>query len=203
MNSNGAILHVSTALGKLCCAKGFSIAVAESCTGGLLGAAITSVAGSSAYFRGGVTAYHNDVKHSLLGVPAYILKRHGAVSAPAVKAMAQGVRKLLNADYAAAISGVAGPGGGSRTKPVGLVYIGVASKNMARAFRTRISGDRKSVRAAAVTAALEYLRAFILDTPLAVSHCGRARHMVVRSAHWRPQTRKRTYLAISRKIRRG
>ena len=104
-----------------------TIAVAESCTGGLLAAQLTEQAGSSDYFSGGVVAYSNRIKQTQLGVSAELLQRHGAVSAPVAHAMAQGVRERLGSTYGVSITGIAGPGGGTQEKPVGLVYIGIAT----------------------------------------------------------------------------
>src|SRR5690606_25849076 len=114
-------------LARLASAKGVTIATAESCTGGLVAHRITTVAGSSAYFIGGVVAYSNELKQSLLGVPAAILERHGAVSRQCALAMAQGVRLRTGADIGVSTTGIAGPGGATPTKPVGLVYIACAT----------------------------------------------------------------------------
>jgi PncC family amidohydrolase len=132
-----------------------TLAVGESCTGGMIGAAITAIPGSSKYFRGGVIAYDNGVKQRVLGVPARVLKKHGAVSAQTVLAMASGVQKLLSADCAIAISGVAGPAGGTKEKPVGLVFIGIALKKQVWAFEERFKGDRKSIRVQTVKRAIK------------------------------------------------
>ncbi|MHB1003304.1 MAG: nicotinamide-nucleotide amidohydrolase family protein, partial [Thermoleophilia bacterium] len=108
-------------------ARGETLAVAESCTGGLVAAAVTSVSGSSDVFRGGVVAYHNDVKVGLLGVREEILENAGAVSEPVAQWMAVGARNRLGADYGIGITGIAGPTGATADKPVGLVYISVSS----------------------------------------------------------------------------
>ena len=107
--------------------RGLTLATAESCTGGNVAARVVSVAGASACFRGSVVAYANDVKEKVLGVSGEDLERHGAVSEPVVRQMAEGVRRLLGADYGVATSGVAGPTGGTPEKPVGTVWIAVAS----------------------------------------------------------------------------
>ena len=134
-------------------------ATAESCTGGGAGSAITAVAGSSAVFRGGVISYDNSVKRGVLGVPAEVLATKGAVSSECAAAMAEGVRRLLRTDLAVSITGIAGPGGGSAEKPVGLVWFGLAStKGVSTESRT-FTGDRAAVRAAAVEHALRLLLA--------------------------------------------
>ena len=137
--------------------RNLTIAVAESCTGGLLGAALTSVPGSSEVFRGGVIAYSNELKEELLGVPAGVLDQHGAVSAPVAEAMAAGVLKGTDADLAAAITGIAGPGGGTQEKPAGLVYIGIATSEGAETHEFRFRGMREVVRQRSVSAALALL----------------------------------------------
>ncbi|MEN8162293.1 MAG: competence/damage-inducible protein A [Myxococcota bacterium] len=114
------------ALGRLLAEQGRSLAVAESCTGGLLAERITNVPGASGYFRGGVVAYANEAKRDLLGVPEALLAAHGAVSAPVAKAMAEGVRARLGADLGVSTTGISGPDGGTPEKPVGLVFVGFA-----------------------------------------------------------------------------
>jgi nicotinamide-nucleotide amidase len=106
--------------------KGQSLAVAESCTGGYISHLITSVPGSSGWFKGGVTAYSNQIKQNLLGVSAELLEQHGAVSEHIVYEMAEGVRRKMNTDFSVATSGIAGPTGGTEEKPVGTVWIAVA-----------------------------------------------------------------------------
>lgn len=142
------------------------LAVAESCTGGLLGATITALSGASGYFRGGVIAYHNDVKKNLLKVRREALEKVGAVSEPVAQQMAMGARAALGADYGIGITGVAGPTGGTPEKPVGLVFISVSSEagDLVEAFH--FSGDREEIRMAAVIAALQMLRRKLLaETP--------------------------------------
>lgn len=134
---------------------GATLAVAESCTGGLLGARITDIPGSSDVFLGGVIAYANELKVRELGVPAALIARHGAVSEEVVRAMASGIRAKLGATAGLAITGVAGPGGGTESKPVGLVWICVASERGVEPRRIRSWGDRKEIRFRAAQAALE------------------------------------------------
>ncbi len=140
-----------------CRAANLKLAVAESCTGGLLGERITNIPGSSEVFLGGVIAYHNDVKRDLLGVPAEELARFGAVSEEVVLRMATGVQAKWAADIGIAITGIAGPGGGTPEKPVGLVWIAVAVRE-ARARRFQMIGDRAEIRERAAQAALEMVR---------------------------------------------
>jgi len=142
-------------LGELLRARGLRIAVAESCTGGLLGAALTAVPGSSDYVLGGVIAYANEVKTALLGVDAQLLAAHGAVSEEVARAMADGVRARLGADLGAGITGVAGPGAESTSKPAGLVWVAVAGPgDVVRTVQLRDDHGREGNRAAAVHAAL-------------------------------------------------
>ena len=145
-------------------ARGWKVAVAESCTGGLLGGRLTDVSGSSAWFAGGIVAYENEVKQQLLGVAADVLERHGAVSEPTAVAMADGVRERLAADAGVAITGIAGPTGGTPEKPVGTVVIAVsAGRAVVRTYR--FVGDRAMVRQQAVTAAMELLRQTLASQP--------------------------------------
>jgi len=142
-------------LGAALSASGKTLVVAESCTGGLLGGAITSIPGSSLYFSGGVLAYGNSAKISLLGVPPDLIAARGAVSREVAVAMADGVLSIFRADLAIAVTGVAGPGGGSRGKPVGTVWVAVVSPGGVRyAHRFRFSGGREAVRREAVRASL-------------------------------------------------
>ena len=138
-------------------ARAMSIATAESCTGGLVGARLTEVPGSSDVFLGGVVAYHNDVKTSLLGVPPELIAAHGAVSEPVVIAMARGAAEHLGADAAVAVTGIAGPAGGSTPKPVGTVWLGLACRGRMEAKRTVLPGNRGEIRARAAQAALRFL----------------------------------------------
>jgi competence/damage-inducible protein CinA-like protein len=139
-------------------ARGETLAVAESCTGGGLGARVTAGAGASRYFLGGVIAYHDAVKRDLLSVPAELLAAHGAVSAECATAMAEGARRATGSDWALSVTGVAGPAGGTARKPVGLVYVGVAGAGGAVAHELMLRGDRERIRERAVQRALHLLR---------------------------------------------
>ena len=130
--------------------RDWTLSVAESCTGGSLGAQITSVPGVSDVFLGGIIAYHNRVKQALLDVPAEIIEAHGAVSAQVAKAMALGCRRRFEASISVAITGIAGPGGGTAEKPVGLVFLAIASPQGVRVERCTFSGDRAAIQASAV-----------------------------------------------------
>ncbi len=142
----------------LAVARGRTVAVAESCTGGLVGGALTGSPGSSAYFRGGVLAYANSVKVAELAVPADVLEREGAVSEATVRAMAAGCRDRLGVDLAVAVSGVSGPDGGTDEKPVGTTWIGLATPAGVHAGGYRFPGDRARNRLLAVAAAVDALR---------------------------------------------
>jgi nicotinamide-nucleotide amidase len=144
-----------------CRARGLSLTAAESCTGGLVAARLTSVPGASDVFVGGVVPYSNGLKKALLGVPAELLERRGAVSAEAAAAMAAGARERLGADVAVAVTGVAGPGGGTREKPVGLVYLHAAGRDGSRSLELSLPGDRDAVRGRATVAALHLVRTLL------------------------------------------
>ena len=136
-------------------AKNETLAVAESCTGGLLGGALTAVPGASAAFPGGVIAYDDEAKTDLLDLPADLIQAHGAVSHQVVEAMARGARKRLKADWALAVSGIAGPDGGTEDKPVGTVVIGTFGKKGGLVKAFHFDGVRQAIRRQAVEAALE------------------------------------------------
>ncbi len=137
---------------------GLTLAVAESCSGGLLGARLTERPGSSDYFIGGVISYANEVKMGLLDVPAGMLAQYGAVSEQVAGAMAEGARAATGSDYALAVSGVAGPDGGTPDKPVGLVYVACGGPRRTKVVRGLYPGDRASVRDYSVSTALHLLR---------------------------------------------
>jgi len=134
-----------------------TLATAESCSGGLVAHRITNVSGSSEYFLGGVVAYSNKIKASLLRVPKEDLVTYGAVSEQVARAMAEGARARLGADYAVGVTGIAGPHGGSEEKPVGLVYIAVAAPEGAIVLRNHFPGPREAVKKQTAARALEML----------------------------------------------
>lgn len=144
-------------VGKVLEQRSLTLAVAESCTGGRLGDAITDVPGSSAYFLGGVISYSNEAKFSLLGVDRSTLESMGAVSEEVALMMADGVRKRLGASIGVGITGIAGPTGATPAKPVGLVYIAVSSSERSLSARSVFAGSRSEVKAQAVLKALEML----------------------------------------------
>jgi len=141
-----------------CRVRGLTLAAAESCTGGLVAARLTDVAGSSDVFRGGVVAYANDVKENHLGVSRALLERHGAVSAEVAQAMAHGVRERFGADVGVAVTGIAGPDGGTEEKPVGLVLVHAVGPDAEKARHMELPGDRETIRSRATVAALHLVR---------------------------------------------
>jgi nicotinamide-nucleotide amidase len=154
--NDALVAALSAELGTLLAARGWRVVTAESCTGGLVAGAITATAGSSGWFDEGYVTYANRAKARLLGVPEALLAQHGAVSEPVALAMAQGALAASGADLAVAITGVAGPAGGTADKPVGMVCFGWVGRNGASRRAThRFDGDRAAIRRAAVVAALE------------------------------------------------
>lgn len=157
---NDELVLLAEVLLDLCSSKSLTIATAESCTGGLLAACMTAVPGSSAVVERGFVTYSNEAKSELVGVPPSLIRQYGAVSAPVAEAMARGALEHAPVDLVASITGVAGPGGGTTLKPVGLVYIAVASREGSLEVReNHFQGDRKAVRIAATQVALEMLMA--------------------------------------------
>jgi PncC family amidohydrolase len=142
-----------------------TIATAESCTGGTVAARITSISGSSAYFLGSVVSYSNGVKHDVLGVPHSVLDERGAVSPECATAMATGVRSLIGSDVAVSTTGIAGPLGGTPRKPVGLVYIGIATPTWLEAFEFHFEGNRARIIDQAAFQALTLLLEAVARTP--------------------------------------
>jgi nicotinamide-nucleotide amidase len=146
-----------------CRARGLTLATAESCTGGLVAARLTSVPGSSDVFVGGVVAYADEVKMRELGVPEELLREHGAVSAEAAAAMARGARERLGADVAISVTGIAGPGGGTPQKPVGLVYLHASGPTGERSVDFTFGHDRETVRNRATATALHLVRRLVTE----------------------------------------
>lgn len=137
--------------------RGLTLATAESCTGGGLSRLLTTIPGASAFFIGGIIAYQNNVKKDFLGVPEQTLAYHGAVSSSTAIAMAEGCRDRFNTDIAVSITGIAGPGGGSAKKPVGLVFLAVAVDQHTRVAEHNFPGNREQVREAAISAAMDLI----------------------------------------------
>ena len=152
-------------VGEILLGKDRTIAVAESCTGGLIGNRLTDVAGSSQYFQGGVVSYSNRAKMDLLRVSAKTLDAHGAVSAETAREMANGVRSALHADLGLAVTGIAGPDGGSRDKPVGTVHIALASQEETFTEKYRFWGNRKQVKLNGAVMALDWVRRYLNGDP--------------------------------------
>ena len=151
-------LDLAEAVLATCRRRGWRVATAESCTGGLVAAALTAIPHSSDVFKRGFVAYSNDAKIDLLGVPQDMIAQHGAVSAEAAGAMARGAVARAGVDLSVSTTGIAGPGGGTPQKPVGLVYLGIATRDGgARVERRVFPGDRGEVRRAAMIEALEML----------------------------------------------
>lgn len=161
--SEPTLAELCEGLQALALAQRISLGTAESCSGGLVGHSITAISGSSGYYRGGVISYADEVKSMLLDVPASTLERHGAVSAQVAVAMAEGVRRAVASDYGLAVTGVAGPGGGSDAKPVGLTYVATAGPHGHEVRRYVWEGDRESNKQHSAAAALELLLAVLAD----------------------------------------
>ena len=159
--------------GRLLIERGATLAVAESCTGGMIGELLTATPGSSAYFKGGVVAYWNDAKAALLGVPDAILKEYGAVSEPTARAMAEGARARFDTDLAVATTGIAGPTGGSASKPVGLIYVALASAEGSQVRELQLAFDRERNRRLTAQIAIDWVRRHLLGAPLDIPRLGR------------------------------
>lgn len=154
--------NLEEVVGALLKQRKLTLAVAESCTGGLIGARITGIAGSSEYFERGAVVYSNRAKTEMLGVPALLIEKYGAVSSEVAVAMAQGMRQAAGADLGLSVTGIAGPGGGTAQKPVGLVYMALASAQGVKAIEHRFMGDRDQVRLMASQAALDMVRRHLI-----------------------------------------
>lgn len=141
-------------IGRLLSKKNLTLSICESCTGGMLGSIITEIPGSSKYFKGGIIAYSNEIKSKIIGVKNKTLKNFGAVSSQTAKEMALGLKRLTNSDIGISITGIAGPGGATKTKPVGLVYIGVIFKEKIKIKKNIFAGNRQQIRKKACEKAL-------------------------------------------------
>ncbi len=158
-------MNIAARVGDLLRARGWRLAVAESCTGGLLGHLITEIPGSSVYFLGGALVYADAMKQAVLGVRPESLQRWGAVSAQVALEMAMGVQKLAGAEIGIGVTGIAGPDGGTAFKPVGLTFISLAAPGERRVWRQLWSGDRASNKQASAQAALFYVAAYLSGLP--------------------------------------
>ena len=161
---NPALYTLAAELGEQLAQREVQVTTAESCTGGAVAGAITAVAGSSAWFDGGFVTYSNSAKERLLNVPAELIRDHGVVSEPVARAMVAGACGVMEADYGLAISGIAGPSGGSSAKPVGRVCIAWGSPTHIIARTFQFDGDRDAVREASVVSALEALLSHLKST---------------------------------------
>ena len=160
--SDASTLALCTALAQALQARGWMLATAESCTGGLIAAQCTELAGSSLWFERGFVSYSNAAKTELIGVPAALIAAHGAVSEPVARAMAQGALQHAQAQVSVAVTGIAGPGGGSADKPVGTVWLAWCVAGLLSSERCVFGGDRAAVRAATVQHALQGLLTRVL-----------------------------------------
>ncbi len=163
MQENG-LSDLAAALGEALKAQQLRLITAESCTGGWIAKVLTDVPGSSDWFEGGVVSYSNELKQSLLGVAGSVIQSVGAVSEPVVLAMAQGAANMSGCQAALAVSGVAGPGGGSADKPVGLVWFGFFLSGRCWALSQQFSGDREAVRLSSVAFSLSQLQKALTET---------------------------------------
>ena len=155
--TENSLQAIAERLQDLCLRRQVTVATAESCTGGLVASVLTDVDGSSGYFRGALVAYSNEAKMRLLEVPSELLEAHGAVSAQVARAMALGARSRLNSDLAVSITGVAGPGGGTAAKPVGLTYVAVADSSGVEVRRFSWNGNRAANKDSSARAAIQLL----------------------------------------------
>lgn len=151
---------------QLCRERGLTLAAAESCTGGLIAKELTDIPGASQVFLGGVVSYTNHVKEQVLHVPAALLDRCGAVSAPVARAMAEGVRRVTGSDLSVSVTGLAGPDGDDRGNPVGTVYVGLSWQGGSLVRHLTLGGDRARIRLLAASNALDIIRRHLCDLPV-------------------------------------
>jgi nicotinamide-nucleotide amidase len=154
-------MRLEKIIGDLLRDKGWTLCIAESCTGGLVSDMITNVAGSSYYFEGGIVTYSNLAKTEHLGVPSNSIKKYGAVSSQVAMAMAKGVRKAFHTTFGVSITGIAGPGGGSRKKPVGLVFIAVSDGKRTIVKKDKLKGSRRQIKRKSARQSLRHLYDFV------------------------------------------
>lgn len=154
-------MEIEKRIGKMLKERGLKIAVAESCTGGLISSRITDISGASDYFEAGITTYSNESKIRLLNVPEDIIDRYGAVSEETAKSMAEGVKKTLHADIGVSVTGIAGPTGGTEGKPVGTVFIGLATKKATYVRKFFFDGNRLEIRRKTSDAALMFVEEYL------------------------------------------
>lgn len=171
--SDAELVRLAAALCEASLAAGVTVSTAESCTGGLVGHVITQVDGSSSYYLGGVVSYSDALKRSVLSVPSQTLERHGSVSAQTAVAMAEGARRAFQTDLAVSVTGIAGPGGGSEAKPVGLVYVAVAGAGPTAVRRFHWNADRDGNKRFSALAALDLLLAAVAGRQATVTTTGR------------------------------
>jgi nicotinamide-nucleotide amidase len=155
-------VELEEVIGALLKQRRLTLAVAESCTGGMIGSRITNIPGSSEYFERGAVVYSNLAKTEMLGVPQELIERHGAVSAEVAGAMARGIRQAAGTSLGLGVTGIAGPGGGTEKKPVGLVYIALASPQGVRNAEHRFLGNREQIRIRASQMALDMVRRYLI-----------------------------------------
>lgn len=154
-------MEIEKRIGKMLKERGLKIAVAESCTGGLISSRITDISGASDYFEAGITTYSNVSKIRLLNVPKDTIDRYGAVSEETAKSMAEGVKKTLHADIGVSVTGIAGPTGGTEGKPVGTVFIGLATKKATYVRKFFFDGNRLEIRRKTSDAALMFVEEYL------------------------------------------
>jgi nicotinamide-nucleotide amidase len=152
-------------IGNILSEKGLTISVAESCTGGIIGGLITDEPGSSRYFQGGIISYSDESKVNILNVSSGTITEHGAVSERTVREMAEGVKNLFNSHIGLAVTGIAGPEGGSKEKPVGTVFIGLAVEGEIFAFRYHFRGTREQIRRKTAERALDCVKRYLYGDP--------------------------------------
>jgi nicotinamide-nucleotide amidase len=150
-------MKITKEVARILVREGKTLSVAESCTGGFLSNALTDIPGSSRFFKSGIIAYSNETKTNFLGVPRSMLQKNGAVSLPCIRQMSNGVRRLFKTDFGVATSGIAGPSGATKTKPLGLTFISVSSKKRTQNFKFIFKGSRLSIKKQAATKALKLL----------------------------------------------